>query len=185
MDDAGLALVEGQSPGRQPRGQPRLDLLGLFTRVTQGELVVGVSDQHSAARHRCSDVAVVADSGGFFHPVQGHVHQHGADHPALRAAPLGWSEATLVEYSRRQPLLDPSPGGEGAELGEEVGVLNPVERGGQVGIQCPQALTGLPSRGHEDCLHRVLARAARPEPIRSGLEPGLPLGLQCGHRQGL
>ena len=40
------------------------------------------------------------------------------------------------------------------------------------------ALAGLPSCGHEDGLHRVLAAAARPEPIRPGLEPGLPLGLQ-------
>jgi hypothetical protein len=32
-------------------------------------------------------VWVIADSGGLFHPVQDHVHQDGADHPALCAAP--------------------------------------------------------------------------------------------------
>jgi hypothetical protein len=30
----------------------------------------------------------VPDPGGLFHPVQGHVHQHRADHSALRAAPV-------------------------------------------------------------------------------------------------
>jgi hypothetical protein len=40
----GLVLVEGQTPGRQPLGQPCLDLFGLLTRVTQGHKVIGVSD---------------------------------------------------------------------------------------------------------------------------------------------
>ena len=64
-------------------------------------------------------------------------------------------------------------------------MINAVERGGQVGVQRPHALAGHPSCGHEDGLHRVLAGAARPEPIRPGLEPGLPLGLQRPRRQGL
>jgi hypothetical protein len=45
MHDAGLVLVEDQPPGRQPRSQSRLDLLGLFPRVAQGHQVVGISDQ--------------------------------------------------------------------------------------------------------------------------------------------
>jgi site-specific DNA recombinase len=109
----------------------------------------------------------------------------GRDHPALRAALLGRGEPALVDHPRPQPLPDPSPGGEGTELAEEMRMINPVERGGQVSIQRPQALAGLPARGHEDGLHRILARAARPEPIRSGLEPGLPFGLQRSRRQGL
>jgi hypothetical protein len=64
-------------------------------------------------------------------------------------------------------------------------MVDAVERGSQIGVQRPQALAGLSPRGHEDGLHRVLAGTARPEPIRSGLEPSLPLGLQCGRRQGL
>jgi hypothetical protein len=64
-------------------------------------------------------------------------------------------------------------------------VIELVERGGQVGVQRPHALAGLAACGHEDSLHRVLAGAARPEPVRSGLEPGLPLGFQRGRRQGL
>jgi site-specific DNA recombinase len=109
----------------------------------------------------------------------------GRDHPALRAAPLGRSEPALIDHPRPQPGRDHSPGGEGAELSEEMRVIELVERGGQVGVQRPHTLAGLTACGHEDSLHRVLAAAARPEPIRPGLEPGLPLGFQRGRRQGL
>jgi hypothetical protein len=40
--DLGLGLVEDQSPGRQPAGQPCLDLLGLLTGVAQREKIVGL-----------------------------------------------------------------------------------------------------------------------------------------------
>jgi hypothetical protein len=40
--DPGLVLVEDQTPGCQPVGKPRLDLLGLLTGVTQGEQIVGL-----------------------------------------------------------------------------------------------------------------------------------------------
>jgi len=86
VDDAGLVLVEHKAPGRQPRGQPRLDLPGLLTGVAECEQVVSVPDQDRGARPRRPGVGAggdVADSGGLFHAVQGHVHQDGADHPAL------------------------------------------------------------------------------------------------------
>ena len=41
--------------------------------VTQGDQIVGVSDQHRGARHRLAGVnavELVADPGGLFHPVQ-------------------------------------------------------------------------------------------------------------------
>ena len=76
-DDARLVLVEGQPSRLQPDGQPRLDLVGLLTGVTQSQKIVGVSDQDRRARHRGPGVAmrrrVVADSGGLFHAVQRHV----------------------------------------------------------------------------------------------------------------
>ena len=34
VDDGRFVLIEGKAPGRQPRGEPRLDLLGLLTGVT-------------------------------------------------------------------------------------------------------------------------------------------------------
>jgi len=36
-DDPRLILVEDQSPGRQPAGKPRLDLLGLVPGMAQGD----------------------------------------------------------------------------------------------------------------------------------------------------
>ena len=41
-DDTRLVLVEGQAPGRQPCGKPRLDLLGLVPGVAQGDQVIGL-----------------------------------------------------------------------------------------------------------------------------------------------
>jgi hypothetical protein len=41
-DDARLVLVEGQTPGRQPSSQPRLDLLDLPPGVTQRDQIVGL-----------------------------------------------------------------------------------------------------------------------------------------------
>ena len=64
-------------------------------------------------------------------------------------------------------------------------VIDAVERRSQVGVQRPRALAGLSPCGHEGGLHRVLAAAARPESVRPGFEPGLPLRLQRADRQGL
>jgi hypothetical protein len=42
VHDASLVFVEAQPPGCQPRGQPRLDLLRLLTRMAQGQQIVGL-----------------------------------------------------------------------------------------------------------------------------------------------
>ncbi len=52
-----------------------------------------------------------------------------------------------------------------------------VERARQVGVEYPRP-RGIPAQGDKQGLDRVMAAAARPEPIGSGLKPGLPLGLQ-------
>src|SRR5690349_4679886 len=57
-------------------------------------------------------------------------------------------------------------------------MLNAVERRGQVRIQRPHPLGHPAFAGHVDRLNSVLAAAARPEPVGSGLEPGLPLRFQ-------
>ena len=56
-------------------------------------------------------------------------------------------------------------------------MVDGVERAGQVRVENPHpgAATG---QGVEQRLDRVVAAATRPKPIRSGLEPGLPLRLQ-------
>ena len=55
----------------------------------------------------------------------------------------------------------------------------------EVRVQHPQPLRGLAARGGVDGHDRVVAAPARPEPVGLRLEPGLPLGLQRVHRQGL
>ncbi|MDH6115617.1 hypothetical protein P3T34_007832 [Kitasatospora sp. MAP12-44] len=75
---ARLVLVEGQAPGRQPRGEPRLDLLGLVTAVAERDQVVGVSDQDRRARLGLTGMSAglpIADPGRPLHPMKGHVHQ--------------------------------------------------------------------------------------------------------------
>jgi hypothetical protein len=76
--DARLVLVEDQAPGRQPRGEPRLDFLGLATAVAERDQVVGVSDQDRRGRLGFPGMSAglpIADPGRLFHPVKGHVHQ--------------------------------------------------------------------------------------------------------------
>lgn len=102
VHDTGLVLVEDQTPRSQPLREPRLDLLGVFPRVAQGQQIIGVSDQNRGARPRRFGVgagADIADSGGLFHSVQGNDQQR-ADHPALWAAVLGRCEPTLIDHPR-------------------------------------------------------------------------------------
>ena len=71
-DDARLVFVEGQAPGRQPVGQPRLDCKRLVPCMALGDQVVGVPDQDRGARRRHTGIAadlLVADPGSLFHPV--------------------------------------------------------------------------------------------------------------------
>src|ERR1039458_9377833 len=89
------------------------------------------------ARHRQTGVGagrLVADPGGLLHPVQGDVQQHGADHRALRSSLPGARPTTFLDHPRLQPLLDHFPGGERAKLTEDVGMVDLVERPGQIRI---------------------------------------------------
>jgi hypothetical protein len=118
VDHAGLFLVEGQPPGQQPRGQPRLDLLGLLPGVAQGEHIVGVPDQDRGIRHRFPGIfagGAIANSSGLFHAMQGHIHQRGTDHTALGCSLFGRGEPTLFDDTGLQPPGDHFPGWEGAE----------------------------------------------------------------------
>ena len=107
-----LSSLKGSPLGASHAASRALTCSACARRVTQGQQVVGVPDQDRGARSRRPGVAAggdVADSGGLFHPVQGHVHQHGADHPALRAAPLGRGEPALIDHARLQPVPRPFP----------------------------------------------------------------------------
>ena len=102
----------------------------------------------------------------------------GRDHAALWSSLPGRREPfSGLENPCLQPSGDHIPGGEAAERLEQLLVADLVECGCQVRVQYPYP-PGFPAQGIEQRLDRVMAAAARPEPIRSGLEPGLPLGLQ-------
>jgi hypothetical protein len=58
-------------------------------------------------------------------------------------------------------------------------MVDPVECRGQVRVQYPPALGVFPAAHDVDYCDRVLAASARPKPIGSGREPGLPLRFQC------
>ena len=57
-------------------------------------------------------------------------------------------------------------------------MIDAVERRGQVGIQRPYPLGPRARAGDEDRRDRVMAAAARPEPVRLGFGPGFPLRFQ-------
>src|SRR5262249_41234374 len=59
-------------------------------------------------------------------------------------------------------------------------MVDAVERRGQVGIERPHAAGPWALARVVDLRDRVLAAAARPKPIRSGLETGLPSGGPAG-----
>ena len=103
----------------------------------------------------------------------------GRDHTALRG-PLvcGRESFAFLEHARLQPATDHSLPGKRSELGEEVAVVDSVECRGQVRVQNPPAPRVFPAAHNMDDRDRVLTTSARPEPVRSGREPGLPLGFQ-------
>jgi hypothetical protein len=76
--DAGLGLVEGQASGRQPCGQPHLDLLGLLPGVAADDQVVGVPyERRTGVGHLpgASAGQVVAYASGLLQPVQCDIQQ--------------------------------------------------------------------------------------------------------------
>ena len=118
-DNAGLGLVEGQTPGRQPPGQPVLHRFGLFPADTHDDQIIGVPDHHRGVRHRSPARAVrrgIAGPCGLLDTVQSNVQQRRADHPTLRGSLLGRGELFLLDHTGGQPLPDLFPCGKQAEL---------------------------------------------------------------------
>jgi hypothetical protein len=76
VDDARLVLVEGQSSGCQPGGEPRFDLFGLLPGIAEGDHVVGVPDQRWGAAFRALRIAAFfTDSRRLFQPMQRDIQQ--------------------------------------------------------------------------------------------------------------
>src|SRR5438105_968800 len=85
--------------------------------------------------------------------------------PALGSALPGGSEPAVFDHSGFQPSGDQFPGGERAELAEEMVVADPVERRCQVCVEHPhpaRACTIAALACLEDGLDRVMAAAAGP-----------------------
>jgi site-specific DNA recombinase len=100
-------------------------------------------------------------------------------HTALRGSLLGRREAlTRLDHPGGQPPLDHPLRGERTERVEQPGMIDSVERGRQVGVQYPRSPGTWPVERDIQGTDRVGAAAARPEPIRSGFEPGLPFRFQ-------
>ena len=83
-----------------------------------------------------------------------------------------------LEHPRRQPRPDHFPAGKGPDRRQQVRMVELVERRGQVRVKGPYSCGPAALARVVDRLDRVLAAAARPEPVGPGFEPGLPLRLQ-------
>jgi site-specific DNA recombinase len=123
------------------------------------------------------------DTEGEMHP--SYLLRWGRGHPALGSTLLGRGEPTILDHARLKPLPHQTPTREGAQRPADVVMAESVECRRQIGVEHPQpfgvSAAGRGVDGHD----RVMAAPARPKPIALGLEPGLPLGLQCVDRQGL
>jgi DNA invertase Pin-like site-specific DNA recombinase len=124
-----------------------------------------------------------ADTEGDHRP--GYLLRWEREDAALGSSLPGRGEAAVFGHPRRQPSGDQFPGRERAELAEQEGVADPVERRRQVRVQSPPPGRAGALAHLVDGLDRVVAATAGPEPVRPRLEPGLPLGFQRARRQGL
>ena len=95
----------------------------------------------------------------------GYLLRWGRDHAALGSSLPGRREPfTGLENTCLEPLGDHLPRGETAEHFQQVPVADLVERACQISVKNPHP-PGFPIQGAEQGLYRVVAAAARPEPI--------------------
>jgi site-specific DNA recombinase len=153
--------------------QLTLDEQQRILRLVVREVLIGGDDDTVTIRH-----SIPTPNGG---PNGSYPLRGSGDHTALRNTILGAMHPALLDHASLQPRPDHSPGGERAELVEDVVVGDQVERRCQIRVQRPQPPRALALGGLVDGLDRVLTAAARPEPVGLRLEPRLPLGLQRGH----
>jgi hypothetical protein len=115
--------------------------------MAKGDQVIGVSDQDRGGSAGVGAERVepaVANPGGVFHPVHGHVEQQRTDNSALRRALLGGGEPAVVDRTGAQPPSDMFPGGNPPSWASRCSVVDPVERGGQIASSDPHSGAVLP-----------------------------------------
>jgi len=109
----------------------------------------------------------------------------GRDHSALRSSLAGRSIPPPAGHSSFQPFPDLLPGGERPDQAEKMIVADSVKCGFQVRVKYPYPVSLLEAYRVVDSLDRVVAAAARPEPVLPGIQPGLPFGFQRVTHPGL
>jgi hypothetical protein len=115
VDDLGLVLIEGKTPGCQPFGEPCFDPFSLFPGVSADDQVISVSNQDRGVRLCVPSVAagdVVPNSRGLFQPMKRHIHHQRTDHTPLRSSLLGRGEHPVFDHPGFEPSRDHVPGGE-------------------------------------------------------------------------
>jgi site-specific DNA recombinase len=117
-----------------------------------------------------------ADTEGDHRP--GYLLRWGRDDTALRGSLLGRREPfPSLEHPRLQPGGNHRLTGKAARHRQQMVVADAVERARQVSVKNPHP-AAVAAQGAEQEPDRVVAGPARPEPVRPGLEAGLPLGFQ-------
>jgi site-specific DNA recombinase len=194
-----IAALDAQAADRDAYLTLAGDLEGFLARLRENSATATTGDRQRVLRAVVQDVLIGPEkltirhripvrepsSGGGHHDTtdtEGDMRESsllrwGRDDTALGGSLPGRREYPVLDHPGPQPSRDHVPGGERPERFEKPPVLNSVERRRQVGIHDPHALAPAFQRGEQRC-NRVGAAASRPEPVRAGLEPGLPLRLQ-------
>ena len=97
---------------------------------------------------------------------------------ALRCSLFGRRVPAFIDHSCFQPCADLFPGGECPEAFQQEVVADFIECGFQVGVENPVPFRVFRRDGPVDHLDRIMASAARPEPVLLLVQPGFPFGFQ-------
>jgi site-specific DNA recombinase len=114
-------------------------------------------------------VPVSTDSDADAEPAPGSHLRWRSHHSALRSSLAGRSIPPPVDHSSFQPFPDLLPGGERANQAEKMIVVDSVKCGFQVRVKYPYPVSLLEAYRVVDSLDRVVAAAARPEPVLPGI----------------
>ena len=173
-----LARLRHNASTATPTEQQRVLRL-LVKDVLIGPERITIRHRIPAAGSTPATTAKITDGDDNPEPAQSSSLRWRSHHAALGSSLPGWREPLArFEHPGLQPALDHAPGGKRPERLEEPGVIDLVERRRQVGVKNPHPLGARPLADGVDRLDRVMAASARPEPVRTRFEPGLPLGFQ-------
>ena len=196
-----LDALDAQAADRDAYLKLADDLEGFLAQLRGNAAIATVEDRQRVLRLLVKDILIGPEKITIRHRIPARPGSSGARHrdPApdtegdhRRDYLLRWGRDDTALGSSLPGRREPFPGlenpclqppgdhllrGETAEHFQQVPVADLVECACQISIKNPHPL-GFPAQGAEQRLYRVVTAATRPEPVRTGLEPGLPLGLQ-------